>query len=94
MTEISNWVSTISELGVYVAIIVGLLIFLYKLIEQIMKDNKSREELSSQTMAQITETIKETSATNKSLAETNRLLVDKISYDLQEIKDCMNIKEE
>ena len=83
-----------SDYGVLCVLVFVLIFILYKLIEKVLKDAKSREEITSQTMTQITDTIKETSATNKSLAETNRLLVDKISYDLQEIKDFMNIKED
>lgn len=82
-----------TDYGVLCVLVFVLVFILYKFIEKVMKDAKTREESTNKTMSEITNTIKEASETNKSLAETNRLLVDKISYDVQDIKHFLNIKE-
>lgn len=83
----------IGEFGIAVVALIALGIFCYRIITRIMDENKERELRASERQDKLTEslnnvahTIEKSNNTNEQLAETNRLLVDKVEGDLSGIK--------
>ena len=88
----------ISKLGFPIAISVAIVVVFIKIINRIMDENKERElrsaeqqERTNTTLTNIASTIERSNDTNEQLAETNRLLVDKVEGDLTGIKSSLDI---
>lgn len=84
--------NAITLLGFPAVCLIFLGMFVYKLISRLMDENKEREEKTTQLLNEISTSIKKSTEINSELAETNRLLVDKVNDDLIEIKTKLGIE--
>ena len=72
--------SSVSQVGFPIVCVIGLAFFIYK-IWQKMSEQQER----------LTATLVEVNATNKELSETNKLLVEGLSKDVEKIKGKLEV---
>lgn len=90
MADFQWLIDLLPTVGFCGVVTLGACILLYKIIFRVLDENKNREETTAKTLSEISNTIKESSITSKELSETNRLLVDKMTYELQSIDSSIN----
>lgn len=87
-------ISTIQTLGFPIFCVLGLGLFIYKIIIMDKTDSKKREESLteanvkvSESLTKLAETMHQSNEVSKSISETNRMLVDKIEGKLDGINN-------
>ena len=90
MADFQWLIDLLPTVGFCGVVTLGACVLLYKIIFRVLDENKNREETTAKTLSEISNTIKESSITSKELSETNRLLVDKMTYELQSIDSSIN----
>lgn len=93
-----DFVEIIQTLGFPIACVVACAFALYKVVERDKDEASNREDRlisnskeASSALLKITNTIEESNKLNKELSETNRILVDKVNENLNNINNNMNI---
>lgn len=92
-----NYVEIIQTLGFPIACVVACAFALYKIVERDKDESTKREERlinnskeASSALLKIAGTIEESNQLNKELSETNRLLVEKVDGNLNDINSNIN----
>lgn len=89
-----DWMTVIQNLGFPIACVVACGVFIYKLVirdkdEAVEREKALQQSISDNTVAlgKVADTIEKSNEVNSQLAETNRLLVDKMESKLTDIDE-------
>ena len=89
-----DWMTVIQNLGFPIACVVACGVFIYKLVirdkdEAVEREKALQQSISDNTVAlgKVADTIEKSNHVNTQLAETNRLLVDKMEDKLTDIDE-------
>lgn len=89
-----DWMTVIQNLGFPIACVVACGVFIYKLVirdkdEAVEREKALQQSISDNTVAlgKVADTIEKSNNVNTQLAETNRLLVDKMEDKLTDIDE-------
>ena len=89
-----DWMTVIQNLGFPIACVVACGVFIYKLVirdkdEAVDREKALQQSITDNTVAlgKVADTIEKSNEVNSQLAETNRLLVDKMEDKLTDIDE-------